>query len=487
MKKILNRLIIGFILCNGIVLAENDFTLNSLLAERIQTNFSITGAFIGPGGSAGPVGESVVWPTPDASALFWNPAALAYLEKRSVIVDWVPGLQQDLASMVDDLDGKVEEALDDVREEYEETPGSATPAENVKMNASAGFHPAISGFGLAAPFKIGDVHGGVGFGYSTPIVMDFSILGSGFDVNLDTEEVLTGNAPTLINLRIRTGFNGALKVKTHQFVFGGGVRYGNTAIGFSSYRMKLLMSADLYAKIDGLLTIDGEEYHFNDPADTHLAPGESNSLEQMLSAEITGEGTGFKIGLVHEFSRTFRVGITYNQPTNLKLTARDERIWDTIPFISVEDSIDIDFAEIEPPKYNKTYRDTVKNQLTPTFEYPGSINFGMVLGGNGVKLALRYTIYNGDFSLGLFDNDIKGIKLKYGAGFGLDFKYFFLAASAAMGEEIIPVDKESILPTAILPKVNLGFRIPVMRNMLLTGLLGIEPFPILKTTFQYTF
>lgn len=489
MKKI--RIIICFFIVLGVtIVSASDFTINNLVAERITTNFQLTGAFIGPGGTAGPVGGSVVWPYSDASCIHWNPAAFGFLESRSVMIDWIPGVSQNLTNLVDGLDTEIEEALDEVREENG-APLSTDPIDirptPIDISADAGLHPVISGFSLGVPVKIGSVHGGLGFGYSTPIIMDFGILGSGLDVSLDAEEVLTGNNPTLINLRIRSGFNGRLQAKSHQYLIGGGFRFGNTSLGFTYTKMKLNMTAALYAKIDGLLTIDGEEYHFNDPNDTRLAPGESNNLEQILNAGLTGEGSGYKIGFIHKLSEKFQIGIVYNQPAKLKIKAYDEHIYDRLPFVSIEDSLDMDFTEIELPKYNKTYRDTVSNQMMPTLEYPSSVNFGFVLGGTGAKLALRYTIYTGDFSLGLFDNGVYGIRLKQGVGLGLDFKYFFLGASAGLGEEIIPDDEDSVLPTAILPKLNIGIRIPLNRQILLTGMLGVEPLPIIKTTFQYTF
>ncbi len=465
-------------------LSAADFTMNNLLAERFTTNFQITGAFIGPGGSAGPVGESIVWPTSDASCIHWNPAAFGFLNKRSVMIDWVPGIGQDLTKLVTDLDTQVEEALDDVRQEYDAPPNDNPP---VNLGANAGLHPLISGFSLGVPFQLGKIAGGIGFGYSTPVMMDFSLIGSGLDVNLDAQEVITGNNPTLINLRIRAGLNGRLQIKTHQYLIGGGFKLGNTALGFTFTRLMLDMSASMYAKIDGLLTIDGTEYHFNNPDDPRLAPGESNTLEQILNAGLTGEGTGYKVGLIHKLSDVFQLGVVYNQPAKLNLKAHDEHIYDRIPFVSVDDSLSLDFTEIELPKYNKTYRDTVANKLMPTFDFPASVSFGFVWGGTGAKLALRYTMYTGDFALGLFDNEVRGIRLKQGVGLGLDFKYFFLGASAGLGEEIVPVGKESSLPAAILPKVNLGVRIPFGKQLRVTGLLGVEPLPIVKTTFEYTF
>ncbi len=484
MKNI--KIIFGSVLffC-AVSLPAADFTMNNLLAERFTTNFHITGAFIGPGGSAGPSGESIVWPTSDASCIYWNPAAFGFLNKRSVMIDWVPGIGQDLTKVVSDLDIQVEDALDNIREEYDAPANNNNPP--LDLGANVGLHPLISGFSLGVPFQFGQIAGGIGFGYSTPVMMDFSLIGSGLDVNLDAEEVITGNNPTLINLRIRAGLNGRMQIKTHQYLIGGGFKYGNTALGFTFTRLMLDMSASMYAKIDGLLTIDGREYHFNDPDDAQLAPGESNTLEQILKAGLTGEGTGYKVGLIHKLNDVFQVGVVYNQPAKLNLKAYDEHIYDRIPFVSIDDSLALDFTEIELPKYNKTYRDTVANKLMPTFEFPGSISFGFVWGGTGAKLALRYTMYTGDFALGLFDNEVRGIRLKQGVGLGLDFKYFFLGASAGLGEEIVPAGKESSLPAAILPKVNLGVRIPFGRQLRVTGLLGVEPLPIVKTTFEYTF
>ena len=71
-------------LAAGLLQAQNDsdHPITDLFVNRIETRFTLCGSLIGFGSTASLLGEGVVYPKSDASALMWNPAALGFLEKR---------------------------------------------------------------------------------------------------------------------------------------------------------------------------------------------------------------------------------------------------------------------------------------------------------------------------------------------------------------------------------------------------------------------
>ena len=73
----------------------------------------------------------------------------------------------------------------------------------------------------------------------------------------------------------------------------------------------------------------------------------------------------------------------------------------------------------------------------------------------------------------------------------LDFTYFFIGASANFFDEIIPDGEEGMIPEEFtnlpLPKLNLGFRIPIPVGLWIDGYIGVEPTPLVRLTARYEF
>ncbi len=487
-------------LAAGLLQAQNDsdHPITDLFVNRIETRFTLCGSLIGFGSTASLLGEGVVYPKSDASALMWNPAALAFLEKRSIVFDYVPGFLQDISEYVD-VEGPVEEAMDDM---VEESGTAQTGIGYPVIRPQVGFQSSVSGFGLAIPFRILGKPFGVGFGYSTPLLMDLEIKGTGIEAALDIEQELEGEMRH-IHMRTWANLNALFQLRSNQFVIGlGGELFRGMALGASLQRYRIRAWSKAHASIDGIIEMSGSEYVFNDPYDPKIdfAGGEQNDLNQSFEAEFTGSGWGYKLGVVQRITRRFQIGLTYSVPPKMEITGLDSTVNNRIDFIKFEDGGGdgegdgmgdlLDPTKINLSKLTLTQRDIDVNHYASVLELPSALNVGMVIGGGFFNLVLRYTKYEGGLISDIIDDKLRGMTFRMGAGLGLDFTYLYLGASVSLMDELRPADSEDEgepLENIPFPKVNLGFRIPTFRGLWVDGLIGVEPVPLLRLTFRYDF
>lgn len=496
MNKRIVRYVLILIWSSSPLWGQNDdeHPITDLFFQHLNTRFTLCGSLTGMGSTASLAGESVVWRQSDASCLVWNPAALGNLDGRSLFLDYVPGLTQNLSKFYD-MEGLVQDEMDSFIEDY------GTDESEVMyptLSPVAGFHSNLSGFGLAIPFRAMGRRFGVGFGYTTPFLIDLQIIGSGIEVGIDSEQDIQGEMKR-IRMRTRMNLNGSLNFRIHRFVFGaGGDLGGGLAIGFSVSRLKLHMIGKAYAGIDGIVEMSGAEYAFNDPYDPRIdfASGEQNDLNQSFFADYSSTGWGVKFGAIQRLSERIQFGATVSFPPKLEITGLDSTVNNRIPFINFEENGDgisdlIDPEEIDLAKLTLTERIIHRNELTPVLELPTVYNVGFIYENGIFSLLLRYTIYEGGFSFGIIDDEIRGLRFRQGAGLGLDFTYFFLGASADFFDEIVPEGEEALIPDEMkripIPKLNLGFRVPLIAGLWADGLIGIEPTPLLRITARYDF
>ncbi len=472
--------------------SNGDRPITDLVAQRLDISLSLSGSLAGLGSSAGVLGESVVWRESDASSVSWNPAALGFLKRRSVVVDWIPGLQQNVQSFYD-VDGIIEEEMDAILDEYG-TVGSEVAYPS--LTAEAGLGSSIGGFGVAIPFILADRSFGFGFAYAAPMSLALEVAGSGFEAGIKSEQKIQDELKC-ITMRTWLDLVGDLGIRVSQYQCGIGADLGGgTAIGIALSRVRVRSVCRAYARIDGILEMSGSEYIYNDPNDPHIdfASGEQNELSQSLYADYFGSGWGLKLGAVKKISRHLQIGLTVSVAPAFTFSGTDSSVNNTIPFIRAETNGDtgidefIDPTRINLAKLTETTRIVKYNYFTPTLRMPDAYSIGLLWGGGKTSLALRYTKYDGEFSLGVKRDEIRGLQIKHGVGLGFDVYYAYLGASAFIGDEILPANGTGApLVNLIVPRINLGFRIPLQPHFWVDGLIGVEPTPLLRFTFRYGF
>lgn len=472
---------------------DSDHPLAELAVSRLNLRFTLSGSLLGLGSGGSLAGRSVVWPQADASALSWNPAALALLEKRSLVVDWVPGLTQDLSQLESlyDIDQEVRDQMDEAVADYGTDQSTVGYPD---LEPVSGMRSSVAGFGLGVPFRLGGVPMGVGFGYAAPLLLNLDLQGTGIDALIDSEQEIEGSTRR-IRMRTQASLTGAAEVAVNQLLLGWGAQpLPGLSVGVTASRYRVRARGRARANIDGIIEMSGNEYAFNDPNDPAIdfAAGETNALDQVLASEFSGSGWGYKIGVVQRIARGFQLGVTVELPQSITLEGYWSSVTHEIPFLNFEDGDDVD-EMIDPTAINLaqltlTQRREKRETHRLIIELPKAYNVGLALGGGGFSLVLRGTLYRGDLAYDLVGEERRGLKFKYGGGVTLDFRYFFIGASVALVDEIKPVGDVAV-PTLDIPwsNVNLGFRIPTPLHVWVDGIVAAEPTPSLRLSFRHDF
>lgn len=490
----------------GVVLqaqTDSDHPLASLAVSRLNVKFTLSGSLLGLGSGGSVAGRSVAWPQVDASALSWNPAALGLLEKRNLVLDWVPGVAQNLNQLnsLYDIQAEVETQMDNAMVDYgtaESTVGYPT------LEPVAGMRADVAGFGLAIPFTVMGRRMGAGFGYATPLRLNLDLHGTGIDALIDSEQEIEGSTRR-IRMRTRANLVSSLDVAVNQVMLGfGGELVNGLTLGVTANRYNIQAVGRMAANIDGIIEMSGNEYAFNDPNDPNIdfAGGETNALNQSLSARFSGSGWGVKIGVLKQVTESFQMGFTVDLPPEIRSTGTLNSITHEIPFIKLDEAGEdggdvedlIDPTSINLAQLTRTERREKEELHRLNINLPRAYNLGMVLGRSGFKLALRVTGYSGQLGYDLVGEDRRGLQFKYGGGLTLDFKYFFIGGSVAMVDEIKPADEVDAAGTVHEPMTdlpwgsfNMGFRIPTALGVWVDGLIGVEPTPAMRMSFRYDF
>jgi len=280
-------------------------------------------------------------------------------------------------------------------------------------------------------------------------------------------------------------------------VFGIAGEVGHaTSLGLALTRMALRARCNAYAAVEVIVEMSGGEYIFNDPYDPRIdfARGEQNDLHQSLFADYAGEAWGARLGVLQRVSNRLQVGFTVTLARRLRLSGSDSTVNNRIPFIRVEDGAGgdvedlIDATKINLAKLTLTERLASRNALSPELRLPASFHLGCRWGSDKAALSARLSVYSGEFSLALKRNERRGLRLRYGAALGLDLRYFFIAGGSELGDEIQPEGADrSPLRGLPVPRVNMGLRFPLVSGLCLTGLLGVEPVPLVRLSAHYEF
>ncbi len=482
--------LLALVLASGLR-AQSDRPITELVARHVQVELSLSGAFVDLGGSLGPLGGLAAH-KPDASCLSWNPGALPALERLSLVLDWVPGLTQDLQSLFD-LSAALNEQMDAIMDEH----GAANAMLNYpQLGVRAGLHPLVSGGAMSLPLTVAGRRWGIGFGYREPFALRGALVGTGVEVALDRELEVEGD---LRRIRMRTWLDGSAEamLRAQELYLGFGAEVGPaTSVGVALIRLALRGRCTAYAAVEGIVEMSGGEYVFNDPYDPRIdfARGEQNDLRQSFFADYSGSAWSARLGLLHRLSDRLTLGFTATLPCNLRLSGKDSSINNRIPFINVAagagEGVEemIDASKINLAKLTLTERLAQHNAFVPQVRLPASFHLGAFWGTPKRALSARMSVYAGRFTGALKHGEERGVRLRYGGGLGLDLCYFFMALSAEVGDEVQPKNEERAPLRAVpLPRFTVGGRAPIVSGLWLTALLGLEPLPLVRLSAHYEF
>ncbi len=454
---------------------DRDRPIAELSGGSIRTEFSVSG-------SAGVWGRSAA--TFDART--GNPAALGQLEKRSVVLEWVPGVSQNLQAWTD-VDGRIRNEVDGVIRDYGT---SESRVQYPSFTPVLGFRSTLAEFGAVLPFRVSGRRFGVGFGFSSPLVMDVRFIGTGMEAGIDTEREIQGELKR-VRMRTRAGLDLALQLRMNRLRFGAGTDLGKgLSIGVSAVHSYIRSGANARVKLDGIVEISGTEYVYNDPDDPRIdfRAGEENDINQAFDADYSGSGWDFRIGAVQILSRSLRIGLAVDLPGSIRLRGTDSLVSHRIPFIKIGEgnnggSVDdmIDASKIDLAKLTKTEMVLKKNRYDPVLFFPKAFGIGVRWERGALRITLGYTKYSGVLGAASGGKE-KGLRLVQGMCVEADVRYVFFGGSADFAETTGSGSRAFIIPGA-----HIGFRVPVFASFRMEGRIGAEPVPVLRLTGKYEF
>jgi len=454
---------------------DRDRPIAELSGGSIRTEFSVSGS----GGVWG-------WSAGMFDALRGNPAALGLLDKRSVVLEWVPGVLQNLQKWTD-VDGRIRDEVDGLIRDYGT---SESRVRYPSLIPELGFRSNLTEFGAVLPFRVSGRRFGIGFGISSPFVLDVRFVGTGMEAGMDTEREIQGELKR-VRMRTRAGLDFGLQLRMNRFRFGAGADIGKgLSAGVSAVRSHVQSSANVRVRLDGVVEISGTEYVYNDPDDPRIdfRAGEQNDINQAFDADYSGSAWGFRFGAVQRLSGSVRLGLAVDLPSSIRLHGTDSLVSNRIPFIrigggkgggSVDDMIDA--SRIDLAQLTKTERVLKKNQYDPSLLLPKAIGVGIQWQRGAVRIALGYTKYSGVLGA-VSGGKEKGVRLIQGMCLEADLKYVFFVGSADVAETSGSGGREFLIPG-----VHIGFRIPLAASFRVEGTIGAEPIPALRLAGRYEF
>ncbi len=451
------------------------------IAEMVGGNIKTGMAVAGSGRLWGVMPDASNWTS-------GSPASLAFSEKRMWTVGWVPGFSQNLREWFD-VDGAVREKMDNLIDDY------GTDKSRLSypiLSSSAGFESAPADLALSIPFTASGRRFGAGFAFEAPLSAAVTLTGTGIEAGIDTEQDIQGERKRLF-MRTRSDLSAELDVRLNRFWLGFAAGLGRgTTIGAAAGRVSVSAESRVRAEVDGIVSISGVEYVYNDPDDARIDfnAGEQNAINQSFDAAYSGSGWGFRFGMAKSLSNSWRVHATADLPPVLRMAGFDSLVHNRIPYIRIQNGstggVDdmIDPAKIDLAGLTKTERAVKSNRYAPKLTMPRSFGAGLEWRSGRKRIAFGYTLYSGELSA-TADGNTAGLKMKHGVHVLADLGWFFLGGEIDLAKPIS--GEQDGGKSLIFPHGMMGFRAPLASSFNIEGRFGAAPIPIFALRGVYTF
>lgn len=206
--------------------------------------------------------------------------------------------------------------------------------------------------------------------------------------------------------------------------------YGNTSFGFSVNRYNVTNYMNMKLLIEGMIVLNKQEHHFNDPNDVSIdrTKGESNDFFWTANGNFKDTRWGFRGGITHKvgnFSFVVAADIvpafTLSDPNAKSVGYQPKFIKGRLQGDKGEE-LDVDVNSLSPDQPNATRPINNYFDNKVKFSYPSSLTFGVdwnygehAAGINIVKYLSEFSYEFAKYKIGKnFNLGIKG---------GVDFKF----------------------------------------------------------------
>ncbi|HID95321.1 MAG TPA: hypothetical protein EYP53_04595 [Candidatus Latescibacteria bacterium] len=510
-------------LMSGVASADSEITefRGGILSVRMSGSSSF---LYGPGAYSAGMGGTFSGVVNRSAGVFSNPAGLGFLEKSNLTFDTNPGFMIDPARFYD-IQGKIDEAVDDVVKDMSPEEKKGTVIEDMKKRGKLNYIDFSMKGGLSGGLhtgSIGLVLPGLVFGAGVyqPLNLNLSAVWTGFKTAIENTEVSDGDttittflATTDANINMRTRVNLTTLALSREVV-------PDWTVGLSLDRYDMRLLVDAKFNNEGMIssTARGEEA-FGDPTLGWLGPGKQNTLDALIRGDFEDTGWGVKIGTSYRLGRHLSFDGFLNFPPSLDLRGRLMVSHNTLDALNLEAEEGEDILDTSKLILSQLTR--TKNATT-TSDYlhinlPRSYNLGAAFHAGSFAFVLNYSQYSGELSFDYRcetkeaitpppsaasrDDSVvvlhraysEGLRLKNGIRMGLDLRYLRFGGGVIFADEVSsgfkdkegnPREPVTDLP---LPFFSMAMTIPIGDNLRIGTVLVALPLMALRTSVDYSF
>lgn len=429
------------------------------------------------------IGITTLKPTP--SAVYWNPAGLAFLQRGGIMAEAKPKI-----TYSPDLTNRVNDEIDTELDQSEQLVYEQNDIDYPDFSLSAGqSDEPIASIALALP--CGNYCFGMAYYHAFSLKVE--MISSGVETRIETNETNPSDNATIFT---RTDISLFLDFNSEVITFALGRKLKqNLSAGISLSRINASGSVSGILLPDGVFTRRGVEKAFNDPS-----TGWTNDFYSSMIGDFDGGSWGIKAGLAYHPTKRLCFDLMGSFNGNVVLTGDMEIIQYLYPPLNIDAKGDEEVFDLNDIENFAQPTETVLADNQPADEITINTPSSISVGGAYRGISLTLTGYTGELS---FEYDLardgnwvtysRGVKPKFGALLGFDMKYVRLGLGVIIADEVVSGYKdengEPIEPTLDIPipRLNLGTGFKIGEDWKIDLLIVGVPETAMKVSATYSF
>ena len=441
----------ALILFNTNLFADNllQFFHGGVMNGELRMNSSLTSG-IGIHEISAGVGITTLHPSP--ASIYWNPAGLAFLKNSGIIYEAAPSLGTS-PDMTTDINTEVDAAFENMVQDS----NTVIEYPDFTFTAGQGGRP-LASFAVAFPYK----KSVFAVSYHRAFSLNIEFMVSGLENKISTiEEDLYDNSTifTITDINLLLDYSADILEVGMGSLITPKLGYGITIdrIYSDGYINGVL-------RPDGMFTRRGAEKAFNDPT-----AGWQNDFYSSMTGGFSGGTWGIKTGFAYKQSEKLCCNLLVSLNGQIKMNGDMDIIQYTYPALNMnaeddEENFDLGLINNFAQPTETTFAETDASN-----EFIVNTPSSFALGAAYKFMSLTVTTYFGELSyeyeIAKNGNPIlysRGLDLKYGFLFGLNFKYFRMGVGGINADEVVEgytdENNQPVVPSTgiILPRFTLG-------------------------------
>ncbi len=418
---------------------------------------------------------------PGVESLYWNPAALGFMETGQFHVDYAPPVYFQPDRFYD-FQTKLNSSID---KEFRPQHVAGTPYKHPELNTEFNSGTRLHSFGLAVPYK----DFAFAAAWANPFELEMNFLVTGFSAFMRQDGA---TASEDIAFRFSGAVNGNLNLFADQFSLGFAYRPTEKfSAGFTLERYsstaKLVSDVNFY----GSLSIGGGEPElFND-----ATKGYNNSLFTIARGKMEGSGWGMRYGFAFRPDNKSDITLSGNLPVEITLNGKLS-IENNTPAFYAGGTIDPD--RIDPVQTTRSNR-VVYTSERMVMRLPGSLNIGYSRNFNWALFTANFGFGFNELSVTygnseqVEDNEpvyreyTQGMSPGFDFRIGADFGLLKILGGAIFADEVKKGYPDNTTTSMVVPLFALGLGGAIDEHVRIDSYIIAVASPFSRLSLSYNF